>query len=100
MIPGTKVCPAGWNLEYAGYLMSSHYTQSASEFVCVDKDAEAGGSNSNLGGGLLYPTEAECGSLPCLPYVQNRELTCASAPGPDAASGRARGARPGRGRSD
>ncbi len=34
------------------------------------------GTNANQNGNLLYPTEAECGSLPCGPYVQDRELTC------------------------
>jgi hypothetical protein len=77
MIPGTRVCPAGWNLEYSGYLMSTFYTQSPGEMVCVDRDAEGVGSNSDQGGHAWYPTEGECGSLPCGPYVQDRELTCA-----------------------
>ncbi len=75
MVPGTQVCPASWNLEYAGYLMSSHYTQNRSETVCVDRMAEAIGSATSVFGGLWYPTEAELGSLTA-PYVQDRELTC------------------------
>lgn len=76
MIPGTQTCPAGWTAEYAGYLMSSHYTQIRSELVCVDRAPEGVGSAVSSSGALLYPTEAECGSLPCGPYVQDRELTC------------------------
>lgn len=76
MIPGTQACPAGWTAEYSGYLMSSHNSQFKSEFICVDRLAEGVGSPAFSGGALLYPTEAECGSLPCGPYVQNRELTC------------------------
>jgi hypothetical protein len=76
MIPGMQVCPVGWTLEYAGYLMANHYTLVKSEFLCVDRQAEAAGSSSANGGPLLYPTEGECGSLPCGPYVQDRELTC------------------------
>ncbi len=79
MIPGSKLCPAGWNLEYSGYLMGTHYTQSGGggELVCVDRLPAAIGNVSLQGGNLWYPTEAECGSLPCAPYVQDREVTCA-----------------------
>lgn len=77
MIPGANVCPAGWNLEYAGYLMATHYTQGASEFVCVDAAPEQTGSSASSDGHMWYPTETECGSLPCGPYVQDRELSCA-----------------------
>lgn len=79
MIPGQTGCPAGWTLEYAGYLMSSHFNQAKQDWVCVDAAPESVGSSANQDGHLLYPTEAECGSLPCQAggYVQNRELTCA-----------------------
>jgi hypothetical protein len=77
MVPGTQVCPSGWTLEYSGYLMGNHYTQNASEFICMDASPTQSGSPVNNNGTLFYPTEAECGSLPCLPYVQDRELTCA-----------------------
>ena len=33
-------------------------------------------SNSDQNGALLYHVEGNCGSLPCLPNVQHRELTC------------------------
>jgi len=77
MIPGAHVCPVGWTLEYAGHLMAPHYTGGAGEFVCVDRQAHGIGSNLNQNGSLWFPVEAECGSLPCGPYIQNRELTCA-----------------------
>ena len=77
MIPATRSCPSGWSEAYDGYLMSTHYQQGSSEFVCVDENPEARtGSTANNDGALWYPVEAECGSLPCGPYVQNRELTC------------------------
>ncbi len=77
MIPGTQICPAGWTVEYAGHLMSNHYINTGSrEFVCVDRAAEAVGTNANNLGNLWYSTEGECGSLPCPPYVHDRELTC------------------------
>ena len=76
MQPGSQSCPAGWSLEYAGYLMSAHYTLQSAEFLCVDRAAVSAGSVVNAQGALLFPTEAECGSLPCPSYVQDREITC------------------------
>ncbi|XP_001630778.3 collagen alpha-5(IV) chain [Nematostella vectensis] len=78
MIPAVARCPAGWSREYYGYLMTSYYGQKhSSQFVCVDHDAEyVPGSVANLNGALLYPVEGVCGSLPCAPYVDGRELTC------------------------
>ncbi|MBI4703464.1 MAG: hypothetical protein HY744_20325 [Deltaproteobacteria bacterium] len=69
-------CPSNWTLEYTGYLMSNHYTQYPGEFVCVDEGAEKVGLAGSSDGALWYPTEAECGALPCGPYVQNREFAC------------------------
>ncbi|XP_020912364.1 short-chain collagen C4 [Exaiptasia diaphana] len=79
MIPATYECPAGWSKEYWGYLMSSEYRHnSQKDFICVDKDPEViKGSVHNHNGALLYTVEGRCGSLPCLPYVEGRELTCA-----------------------
>ena len=78
MQPGRNICPASFATEYQGYLMSQHYTQTSSEFVCVDRTPAPTGASLDNNGTLLYPTEAECGSLPCLAgqYVQDRELTC------------------------
>ncbi|KAK3099589.1 hypothetical protein FSP39_006587 [Pinctada imbricata] len=50
--------------------------EAASQYICVDGDAENVGSNSNKDGALLYPVEAICGSLKCPPYVGGRELAC------------------------
>ncbi|KAK3090969.1 hypothetical protein FSP39_016111 [Pinctada imbricata] len=72
-------CYDGWSKEYQGYLMAdyhSHYR--ASKFVCVDENPESlYGSRNNSNGYLLYAVEGICGSLPCPPYVNGRELTCA-----------------------
>ena len=76
MVPGTVACPAGWARQYWGYLMSSHYTQQKSEFVCVANNPTANGSNGSSDGNLWYPVETELGALQP-PYVQNRELVCA-----------------------
>ena len=79
MMPARNDCPSGWTKEYQGYLMTSyHGHKNQKDFVCVDKDPEyVPGSHKNMDGALLYHVEGQCGSLPCLPYVQYRELTCA-----------------------
>ncbi|CAB4016173.1 Hypothetical predicted protein [Paramuricea clavata] len=78
MIPARNVCPKGWTREYNGYLMSEHISHKRSQFICVDGAPEARqGTQANLNGGLLYVVEGYCGALPCLPYVQGSELTCA-----------------------
>jgi hypothetical protein len=79
MIPGRTSCPGGWSLEYNGYLMSHHYQQTKGDWSCVDAAPEMSGSSANDDGHLWYPTEVECGSLPCqnLGYVQDQEVACA-----------------------
>ena len=79
MVPGVRTCDPGWTLEYSGHLMSAKYTdKSPTEYVCVDGKAEyipsTGGDSDQH---LLYPVEGQCGSLPCPPFVNGRELTCA-----------------------
>ena len=77
MMPARNDCPSGWTEEYHGYLMTEYYNHKKQrDFICVDKDPEyVPGSHANREGALLYPVEGYCGSLPCLPYVQHRELT-------------------------
>ena len=79
MVPARNDCPSGWTEEYHGYLMTAHYDHSSvRDFICVDREAEyVPGSHANQNGALLYLVQGYCGSLPCLPYVQGRELTCA-----------------------
>ena len=48
------------------------------QFICVDENAEATtGSHTGKDGALLYFVESYCGSLPCSPYSNGNELTCA-----------------------
>ena len=79
MMPARNDCPSGWTEEYHGYLMTEfHGHKHSSDFICVDEDPEyVPGSNANKNGALLQLVEGVCGSLPCLPYVSGRELTCA-----------------------
>nr|XP_002737844.1 PREDICTED: uncharacterized protein LOC100375184 [Saccoglossus kowalevskii] len=79
MVPARNECPSTeWTREYYGYLMSDYYDQTNKEFICVDRNPEGrDGSSADLNGALLYPVEGRCGSLPCGPYIDGNELTCA-----------------------
>jgi hypothetical protein len=79
MIPARTSCYGNWHLEYNGYLMSGHYGHGgATDYVCVDKNPETiPGSNADTNGKLFYFVEAACGSLPCGPYIEGREIACA-----------------------
>ena len=79
MIPAKYTCPTGWTTEYYGYLMSDrsihHYR---SQFLCVDHTMKTViGSIRSQDGQLFSPVEGRCGSLPCPPYEETREFTCA-----------------------
>ncbi|XP_052788001.1 uncharacterized protein LOC128224290 [Mya arenaria] len=81
MIPGRNQCYPGWTKEYSGYLVSGlSGTQghaSSSNYACLDAEAEYENSDiEDKNGKLMYLVEAVCGSLPCPPYVNYREITC------------------------
>ncbi|XP_023930268.1 macrophage scavenger receptor types I and II isoform X3 [Lingula anatina] len=77
MIPAKKTCPAGWTTEYNGYLVSNRDDYARTEFVCLDEAPEvvAGGHEDKIAASF-YTAEAKCGTLPCPPYVDGRELAC------------------------
>ena len=78
MIPARNQCDPGWTTEYTGYLSTESYDHHRTEFVCMNGEAEPiDNSIANHNGVLFYPATAKCGSLPCLPYMQDRELLCA-----------------------
>ncbi len=71
-------CPEGWHLEYSGYLMGPFYDhkQNAGP-VCMDEAPEViPGGGENKDGVMFYFVQAACGTLPCPPYVEGREITC------------------------
>ncbi|PIK38530.1 hypothetical protein BSL78_24623 [Apostichopus japonicus] len=84
MIPARNVCPdSEWTTEYSGYLVGAYYNhEGRTQFVCMDKTPEVvSRSSHNANGALFYVAEGRCGSsgsgLPCGPYVEGNELTCA-----------------------
>ena len=78
MIPGQYTCPTGWTREYYGYLVSQHHVYHRSMYECMDISPETiPGGHSNQNGALFYHVEPRCGSLPCPPYENTREMTCA-----------------------
>ncbi|XP_068754757.1 short-chain collagen C4-like [Montipora capricornis] len=81
MLPARNVCPSrDWTREYQGYLMTGSSNSTRSEYICVDNDATGVNqlhSKSHPGKALLTSVLGKCGVLPCPPYEQDRELTCA-----------------------
>ena len=80
MMPGTNLCDEGWTTEYVGYIAAARIAEDRhrSEFICIDEDVEpTTNSGTDLeGGAILYPAQTVCGSLPCLPYVDSKDLLC------------------------
>ena len=79
MIPGKYTCPQNWVREYYGYLMAERSVHKGrSTFECVDVAPETiTGGHANHDGALFYHVEPRCGSLPCPPYEEEKEMTCA-----------------------
>ena len=79
MIPATTNCPSGWTREYYGYLMAEHKSHPRGSFVCIDKFAQpfAGGRGDTPVAHDLFHVEAYCDVIPCPPYDDQKELTCA-----------------------
>ena len=80
MMPAKYTCPKDWTTGYYGYLMSerTHTSHKRSLFSCVDSSlTPVIGTNHDRNGLLFYPVEGRCGSLPCPPYEETKELTCA-----------------------
>jgi hypothetical protein len=79
VLPGRHVCYPGWTREYDGYLMAAHQGNAGgTEYICVDGAPERENRDSaHEVGAYLLTVESICGSLPCSPYVNGRELTCA-----------------------
>ena len=80
MVPAKYTCPSGWTREYYGYLMSSLHTSNRHhlQYTCMDTAFKSvTGSSANSNGLLFYFVEGRCGSLPCPPYDNTKELSCA-----------------------
>ncbi|XP_077866475.1 uncharacterized protein LOC144354682 [Saccoglossus kowalevskii] len=81
LYPARDDCPSDWRNEYSGYLMTARDNQYATEFVCVDRAGEIlVGTASEAFGALLSWVEPVCNTaegLPCGPYVNGHELSCA-----------------------
>jgi hypothetical protein len=81
VITGRPDCgTTGYNLMYSGFLTSEAEWEGrqAGEYVCLDESPEGrvGGSAADTNA-VLYPVEVRCGSLPCNPYIDGMEVTCA-----------------------
>jgi len=77
MIPTKYTCPYGWTTVYNGYLMAELFTHYRSQLSCIDKEMkQIAGSIDNIEGLRFFPVEGRCGTLPCSPYEETKELTC------------------------
>ena len=79
MVPAKYTCPSGWTREYYGYLMTEYYKAHRVQYICVDNAFKfvPGSASVKFNGMLLHFIEGRCGSLPCLPYDETKELSCA-----------------------
>ena len=79
MIPATINCPSGWTREYYGYLMASHGHENTGSFICMDRSAQEiqGSAGNTPEAHDLWNVEAYCSIIPCPPYNDYKELTCA-----------------------
>ena len=79
MIPAKYTCPSGWTREYYGYLMSSYSGHQHTQYTFMDVALKPANwllvADDN--GLLFYFVEGRCGSLPCPPYDETKELSCA-----------------------
>ena len=59
--------------------MAAYYTgHYRTQFTCMDTTFKSViGSSADKNGLLFYFVEGICGSLPCPPYENNKELSCA-----------------------
>ena len=79
MIPATINCPSGWTREYYGYLMTSSKNENSGSFICMDRNAQEipGSQGQTDEAHDLWNVEAYCSIIPCPPYNDYKELTCA-----------------------
>lgn len=80
MIPGRHDCGgSGYDLQYKGFLVAEANLQRArSEYICLDEAPEgAPGGSGNMDQSVFYVAQFRCGSLPCNPFVNDLEVTCA-----------------------
>ena len=78
MFPGRSGCYKNWTQQYTGYLVSSLHGRNLDlEYYCMDANPETVPHSAvNNDDCVLYVVEGKCGSLPCPPYVEGREIAC------------------------
>jgi hypothetical protein len=58
--------------------MAEEYSHHRTMYTCVDANPDyRQGTQAEENGELFAFVEGECGSLPCKPYIEGHELTCA-----------------------
>jgi len=80
VMPGRPDCGStGFDLQYKGFLVSGGDTlPGKSEYVCLDEAPEGTvGGSASADQSVIYPVQLGCGSLPCNPFQEGMEMTCA-----------------------
>ncbi|XP_071823073.1 uncharacterized protein [Apostichopus japonicus] len=84
MVPARPSCPSGWTREYYGFLMAERSNNhQRTQYVCLDGHPtyRPGTAAASTEYAAMHPVEGICsgtgGGLPCGPYVNGYELTCA-----------------------
>ena len=80
MIPGVQDCPASWNLEYYGVLMSEGDVEGRmrTEYICVDQAPEGRpGYEADGKLGRITVVEMRCGSATCSSHAVGDGVGCA-----------------------
>ena len=80
MIPGRVQCPAGWTVEYSGYLVAERWFHTnPSNHICLNKNMAIIGIKKNTHGGIAVHVEVKCyhNKNYCPPYTNGNEVTCA-----------------------
>jgi len=76
MLTGKLHCPADWYGEYSGYIVSAHYGNYGTEYVCLDSSPEPFGAQYTTWQASLLTVDLRCGVLPCSTFPNVNEVSC------------------------
>ena len=80
MLPGTTVCPTGWNVQYIGDLMADTLSDTSPQttYICVTDNRSGRDISGSSGKSKLGPVQVTCNNelLPCTDYPTHALVTC------------------------
>jgi len=72
MLPGSHICASGWTTAYQGLLVAND----EASYLCMDGVLKPQESRARTANNYCYVTTS-CDALPCPPYKEKSNLTCA-----------------------